>query len=387
MIKYKIYSAYRNDQGGKTMTIGSRIKQIRQEQNITQEQLADSLGITSKAVSQWECDRTAPDISQLPALARFFNVTTDKLLGVDITRKKEEIDTILEYNREHFTSKGMNQQSIDYLSGKLNEYPNSPEIMDALAASLYSLYFQSGELFDEHEKRKKAEEIIELCQRGIRFSCQDFNPCYFKQLLVYLYTYLGNRTKAQEIASSLPHIPTTCDMLYPRTLEGKEALRAWQALLLNLMWATSNVISRIRKCGNYSPDQQIDILHFKEKLVRLVTDDEPLHYLDLLFCNALSISKAHICAGNDDIALEEIEKAIGYAESYDAISFDSRYKPCWLSEIDNHKTYSIKHNEKTYYETLMDHLTVNQYFERYQGNEKFSLIVAAIRKHIEAKPI
>ena len=45
------------------MTIGSRIKQIRQEQNITQEQLADSLGITSKAVSQWECDRTAPDIS------------------------------------------------------------------------------------------------------------------------------------------------------------------------------------------------------------------------------------------------------------------------------------------------------------------------------------
>ena len=85
--------------------------------------------------------------------------------------------------------------------------------------------------------------------------------------------------------------------------------------------------------------------------------------------------------------IEEIEKAIGYAESYDAISFDSRYKPCWLSEIDNHKTYSIKHNEKSYYETLMDHLTVNQYFERYQGNEKFSLIVAAIRKHIEAKPI
>lgn len=369
------------------MTIGSRIKQIRQEQNITQEQLADSLGITSKAVSQWECDRTAPDISQLPALARFFNVTTDVLLGVDITRKAEEIKSILEYNREQFTSKGMNQQSIDYLSGKLNEYPNSPEIMDALAASLYSLYFQSGESFDEHEKRQKAEEITELCQKGIRCSGQDFNPCYFKQLLVYLYTYLSNRTKAQEIASSLPHIPTTCDMLYPRTLEGKEALREWQALLLNLMWATSNVISRIRKCGNYSPDQQIDILHFNEKLVRLVTDDDPLHYLDLLFCNALPLSKAHMNAGNGDMALEEIEKAIVYAESYDKISYDSRYKPCWLSEIDNRKTYSIKHNEKSYYETLMDHLTANQYFERFQGNERFSQIVAAIRKHIEAESI
>ena len=59
------------------MTIGATIRQLRREQDITQEQLAEALGITSRAVSQWECDRTAPDISQLPALANFFEVTTD----------------------------------------------------------------------------------------------------------------------------------------------------------------------------------------------------------------------------------------------------------------------------------------------------------------------
>ena len=57
------------------MTIGSTIRQLRQEQDITQEQLAEALGITSRAVSQWECDRTTPDISQLPALANFVDVT------------------------------------------------------------------------------------------------------------------------------------------------------------------------------------------------------------------------------------------------------------------------------------------------------------------------
>ncbi len=67
------------------MTIGATIRQLRQEQDITQEQLAEALGITSRAVSQWETDRTAPDISQLPALANFFDVTTDQLLGVDIS--------------------------------------------------------------------------------------------------------------------------------------------------------------------------------------------------------------------------------------------------------------------------------------------------------------
>ena len=101
------------------MTIGTRIKQLRQEQNITQEQLADSLGITSRAVSQWECDRTAPDISQLPALANIFNVTTDMLLGVDISRREEAINAILEHNRITFTSNGDNQGCRLYFSNDI----------------------------------------------------------------------------------------------------------------------------------------------------------------------------------------------------------------------------------------------------------------------------
>ena len=47
------------------MSIGSTIKKLRRERDMTQEQLAEYLGITANAVSQWECDRTAPDISQV----------------------------------------------------------------------------------------------------------------------------------------------------------------------------------------------------------------------------------------------------------------------------------------------------------------------------------
>ena len=68
------------------MTIGTTIRQLRQEQDITQEQLADALGITSRAVSQWETDRTAPDISQLPALANFsINALSFGFLSVALT--------------------------------------------------------------------------------------------------------------------------------------------------------------------------------------------------------------------------------------------------------------------------------------------------------------
>ena len=77
------------------MSIGSTIKHLRREKDITQEQLAEYLGITSRAISQWECDRTAPDISQIPALCHIFDVSSDVLLGIDIERNNEEIQKYL----------------------------------------------------------------------------------------------------------------------------------------------------------------------------------------------------------------------------------------------------------------------------------------------------
>lgn len=56
------------------MSIGHKIKTLRRAKELTQEELAEVLGVSSKAISQWECNRTAPDISQLPVLCNFFAI-------------------------------------------------------------------------------------------------------------------------------------------------------------------------------------------------------------------------------------------------------------------------------------------------------------------------
>ena len=61
--------------------IGRKISNLRREQNMTQMELADKLGISFQAVSNWERGTTMPDISKLPELAEIFHVTTDELLG------------------------------------------------------------------------------------------------------------------------------------------------------------------------------------------------------------------------------------------------------------------------------------------------------------------
>lgn len=62
-------------------TLGQRIAYYRKAANLTQAELAEACSVTAQAVSKWENDLTAPDISLLPKLAELFHITTDELLG------------------------------------------------------------------------------------------------------------------------------------------------------------------------------------------------------------------------------------------------------------------------------------------------------------------
>lgn len=61
--------------------IGKKIMCLRKEHNITQMELADKLGISFQAISNWERGNTMPDISKLPELAEIFNISIDELLN------------------------------------------------------------------------------------------------------------------------------------------------------------------------------------------------------------------------------------------------------------------------------------------------------------------
>lgn len=65
------------------LTIGKKLKNLRRERELTQEELAAHLGISFQAVSKWERGEGYPDITMLPVLAKYFGVTTDALLGMD----------------------------------------------------------------------------------------------------------------------------------------------------------------------------------------------------------------------------------------------------------------------------------------------------------------
>ncbi len=83
------------------LTIGENIRNFRKKNDLTQEALADRLGVTYQSISRWENGTTYPDLELLPAISEVLAVTVDELLGMpQIEKEKRAVETFDELRRE-----------------------------------------------------------------------------------------------------------------------------------------------------------------------------------------------------------------------------------------------------------------------------------------------
>ena len=113
------------------LKIGETIKYLRKEKNITQEELADCLGISYQSVSRWETGVCYPDLELLPVMSDFFGVTVDKLLGVDENVEQEKVAQYLLRFQEAI-SQGKVYDCIAIAREGVAEYPNNFALLNKL---------------------------------------------------------------------------------------------------------------------------------------------------------------------------------------------------------------------------------------------------------------
>ena len=73
------------------MELGKQIKNCRQEENLSQEELAERVYVSRQTISNWENDKSYPDVNSLVLLSEVFHISLDKLIKGDIDRMREEI--------------------------------------------------------------------------------------------------------------------------------------------------------------------------------------------------------------------------------------------------------------------------------------------------------
>ena len=151
------------------MDMGSAIKKLRMDRKITQEEVAEYLGISYQAVSKWETGTTMPDITLLPEIAAFFGVRIDDLFSIDHEDELKRIEHILAYE-------GLSEQSYLYakriLEASLQDDPDNVRALK-LYAKLHLKktnddLLEAGRMLEKAMKRSPLDEEIFGLYRAVR---------------------------------------------------------------------------------------------------------------------------------------------------------------------------------------------------------------------------
>lgn len=252
------------------MNLGLNIKKYRLEKEMTQEELAEYTGVSSRAISRWENGITYPDILLLPILANIFEVTVDELLDVDVYKKEQDIKSILKKDDE-YTHIGNLDKSIELLRQALKKYPNNYNIMNNLMNSLFCYYCAKTEGREHllNEAKELAEKILSKSdEKNIRESAI--------QTLVYVYPKTNELDKAIELINKQPNIYSTREMLLEHVLKGNEL----DVLLKHNIIKITEWFNSIIKNMSYKkePQVKIDLTNKYIQLMKLVFEDKEMGF-------------------------------------------------------------------------------------------------------------
>lgn len=145
---------------------------FRREKKLTQEELADFMGVTKASVSKWEKGQNTPDLLLLPQLAAFFGVTVDRLIGYEAQLSKEQI------------RRCYGELCGDFASLPFEEALKKTRELAHRYYACYPLLLQLGILYLNHhmlaeterERRELVEEAIDWCGRILE-NCSDVGIC------------------------------------------------------------------------------------------------------------------------------------------------------------------------------------------------------------------
>lgn len=181
------------------------IKKYRISKDLTQEDVAEYLGITAQSVSKWERGESYPDITFLPALANIFETSVDLLLGMDTIRAEETRYNIHKKAVAYQRSGDYDMAEKTYRDALLI-YPNNPGMMLGLASTLALM--------------GNTDEAIELMEKGLFLSGNEKQKSTMRATLCFLYLKAGREDKAGRLASELPHTRESREVILPLIQQG-----------------------------------------------------------------------------------------------------------------------------------------------------------------------
>lgn len=136
------------------MQLGQHIRELRRERSLTQEELSEVMGVSVAAVSKWETGQSVPELTALAALADFFAVSIDSLIGHVV--QSHRMERLIEKMNSQ-SARGEPDAAMQTAEEILHYFPNEYNAVDACAELYYAVHIRT----DDHDAMEKAIRLVE----------------------------------------------------------------------------------------------------------------------------------------------------------------------------------------------------------------------------------
>lgn len=352
------------------MNLGIKIKELRIENNLTQEDLAEQLGVSFQAVSRWETGVTYPDITLLPVLANMFNVTVDYLLDVDILKKEEEIKEILKKDDE-LAHVGKVKEREHLLEQSLKKYPNNWDFKSRLL-SVYHVQTANNTLEDEIYQKK----VIELGNHILEKCTIDSKRYLAINSLIFVYDWIGETKKAEEIANNLPeNFYDTKEYALMTISHGKENNKAVKDIIYSVLEMFDAAVAYYR--GKTAEEEIKVYLKYKELIDVIFEDGNYLFFNERLSSNYERCAIISARLKNKEECLKYLELALDYAKKFDEIvkGAPTTYTSLLMNGFEENPSKWTKTNEYSSVERVKSNFEESKWAEFIINDEDYKKII------------
>lgn len=211
------------------MKIGEVIREYRKRKNMTQEEIANCLGVTAPAVNKWENGNSQPDIMLLAPIARLLNITLDTLLSFEEELTAEEINSFV-YEIDGKLKEETYEEAFQWAKGKIEQYPNCEQLIWQMA-----LILDAWRLTKDIPDSEEYESYINSCYVRALDSEDENIRNRAADSLFGLYSRKEQYGKAEEylnyFSSQNPERKRKQAFIYSKTNRINEAYKAYEELL------------------------------------------------------------------------------------------------------------------------------------------------------------
>ncbi len=281
--------------------IGEKIKALRKQNDMTQEKLADYLGVSFQAISKWECGISSPDIALLVPLSRLFGVTIDELFDNCPDKTNQRREELQKSIRETWKT-GNLEKRYDLAKAAVEEFPGDfPFLCELAEAEWYFSYER------EDEKQAFLESSIGHAETVIENAADAEVKNRALSTMVFALCDLGRRDEALLFAEL-----SEKEDLIVRCLDGEEKIRRNQEILDRVF---GDLIGRLSSPGN-----PIEALDAADTIIKvMIPDGNYLYYTDELMHNEIWRAGYYACQGMAEEAMAALRQSLEYARQYDKI--------------------------------------------------------------------